>query len=739
MTSLQPSNSDKAGAFDRLHPTVRRWIREQGWARLREVQVLATTAILDTADDVLISAATAAGKTEAAFLPLLGISSERQLPGVSILYVAPLKALINDQFRRLEDLVRWHGDAPQGPKNRTMRSPAGVVLITPESIEAMLLRRQAAAEALFGSLDAIVIDELHAFLKGPRGLHLSSLLRRIEVLNERRPRRVGLSATIGDLEVAAHWMSATARTPVRIVSVAGSGPPLRLQVRSYVEPPERDDADPSLVGDEEQASALAQIADHAFGALRGANNLFFAGSRTNVEALADRLRFLSEEAEVPNEFFPHHGSLGKALREDLELRLKDGRLPTTAVATTTLELGIDIGSVVAVSQLGAPRSLASLRQRLGRSRRREGASAIFRNYLREPYPAADADPLDTLHLPVVQSVAAMNLLRDRFVEPPEVDAALLSVAVHQILSLIVQQGARRASELYQDLCVQGPFAAIEKSDFADLLRGLNAGEHPLIEQSPDGAIMLGPMGERLTSSRDFYANFATDEEWRLVNGGRTLGTLPIVNTLVVGSIIAFAGRRWRATEIDDRGKVVEVEAHRMGRIPKFDRLGQEPIHDRLAAEMLAVLEAVDEPGYLDAVSSQSLREARSVFVDRSLSKVRFLDAGDATHVLTWRGTVVNSLLAVLLTSIGFDCETFDVGITLTATPSDLADDVISSLDGCPPIEDLARFVENLSVEKYDAYVPEAILRRFWVQRHAHLRDDVSALLEQLAGADRDPT
>ena len=208
---MPPSGSDPATAFDRLHPEIRRWIRDQGWQEIREVQDRAIAAILGAENDVIIAASTAAGKTEAAFLPLLTQAAARQAPGLSILYVSPLKALINDQFRRLDllceqmeiDVVRWHGDAPQSAKRRTLRAPSGVALITPESIEALFLRRAGDAKALFGALDAIVIDELHAFLQGPRGLHLASLLRRIDLMAGRRARRIGLSATLGDLTRAA--------------------------------------------------------------------------------------------------------------------------------------------------------------------------------------------------------------------------------------------------------------------------------------------------------------------------------------------------------------------------------------------------------------------------------------------------------------------------------------------------------------------------------------------------------
>lgn len=740
MTNFPLSSSDGADAYDSFHPEVRRWIRDQGWAALRDVQQRAARAILGSSRDVLISAATAAGKTEAAFLPLLGPATERTTDGVAILYVAPLKALINDQHYRLSGLcerlgmplVRWHGDAPRGPKDGLIRRPRGVVLITPESMEAMIVRRPALMEALFGSVDAIVIDELHAFLQGPRGLHLWSLLNRLDALCEARPRRIALSATIGDLSEAGKWLSATAATAPLIVADEAAPAQIQVQVRAYVEPPPAPRTS-DLMGEADD-SAIAHIATHAVKNLRGRNNLFFAGSRANVEDLADRTRRICESSHVPNEFFPHHGSLSRDLREQLESRLKLGLLPTTAIATTTLELGIDIGSVHSVGQMGAPRSLSSLRQRLGRSGRRQGSSAIFRNYVRSPWIGAESDPLDTLQLQVVQSVAAMRLLAARFVEPARPDRALLSVTVHQMLSHITQKGGCRAADIYEALCTKGPYAQISKGDFVKLLRGLGNPEQPLLEQAADGTLLLGEEGERIVSGRDFFANFEVPEEWRLVNAGRSLGSLPIVNALVTGSIIGFAGRRWRVSAVDDHAKVVEVLAHSAGRIPKFDRIGSEPIHDRLAAEMHAVLLGTDDPGYLDAEASKLLIEGRKALARNDDAVL--LAAGPDTHFLTWKGSETNALLAVLLTSTGLECETFDVGVTLIGERYDEAYDLLSTIKQCPPVADLAHYVTNLECEKYDPYVPKTLLRQHWHIRNAHLADAVSAVLHNVAGTAR---
>lgn len=735
--SSQPSASSDAHSYDRLHPEIRRWIREEGWSELRDIQDRAIRAILDHDRNVVIAAATAAGKTEAAFLPLLTKAADRQEKGVSLLYVSPLKALINDQFRRLDLLcerlelpvVRWHGDAPVSAKRKLLKQPRGIILITPESIEALFLRRTNEVEALLGSLDAIIVDELHAFLQGPRGLHLASLLRRIDRLGSTRPRRIGLSATLGDFSAAKAWVSAGRPNDVELIVSEHDQPELKLQIRGYVEPPGQDSADD--IEAEGQPSALSQIADHLFATLRGSNNLVFAGSRRTVEALSDRLRQRSEEAGVPEEFFPHHGSLSKELRETLEQRLKSSALPTTAVATTTLELGIDLGSVKSVAQVGGPRSLSSLRQRLGRSGRRAGTPAILRIYVREKYLAPDSDPLDRLRLDTIRAVAAVRLLVDKFIEPPSLDPSLLTVVLHQLLSLITQQGGARIDRLFRELCSDGPFSALAKADFVELLKCAASPATGLIEQAPDGTLMLGPLGERLVASRDFYAVFESDEEWRLVTGGKTLGTIPIVNAFSIGSLVGFAGRRWRVITVDDIAKVLEVVAHPSGRLPKFDRLSLEAIHNRLAHEMFAVFSDTDVPGYLDTTATRLLLEGRTAFHDLGLAHRRFVRSGRDAHVLTWSGTAINSILAVLFTSAGLDCEAHEVGVTIADTSPDQVRAVMDQISECPPLEDLAPFVKNLRGAKFDSFLPDQLLGRCWAARNAPFRDGASRILDAL--------
>ena len=268
----------------------------------------------------------------------------------------------------------------------------------------------------------------------------------------------------------------------------------------------------------------------------------FANARSEVELLAARLRDLCETAGVPNEFFPHHGNLSKDLREDVEAALK-GHAPATAVATTTLEMGIDIGSVHSVAQIGAPPSVAALRQRLGRSGRR-GEPAILRVYVTEPSVDQRTSLPDQLRAELIQSIAMLELLLAGWCEPPAKDALHLSTLVQQLLSAVAQHGGVTASAAYGALCGPGsPFTAVTQAQFVTLLRGL--GQNDVITQASDGTLLLGPLGERAVNHYSFYAAFTSPEEYRLFMNGRALGTVPADHTLYAGVLLIFGGRRWK--------------------------------------------------------------------------------------------------------------------------------------------------------------------------------------------------
>src|ERR1700753_1486199 len=214
MTSLPASGSTDPAAFDQLDERIRHWVWREGWTELRDAQERAIPALIDADRDAIIAAATAAGKTEAAFLPILSNLLRDEPCSGSVLYISPLKALINDQWSRLDKLCEsleipvtgWHGDVSSGRKQRFVKKPAGVLLITPESLEAMFVTRGASLASTFAALRYVVVDELHAFLGSERGMQLQSLMQRVDHACGRSVPRVGLSATLGDMRLAAAFL-----------------------------------------------------------------------------------------------------------------------------------------------------------------------------------------------------------------------------------------------------------------------------------------------------------------------------------------------------------------------------------------------------------------------------------------------------------------------------------------------------------------------------------------------------
>ncbi len=730
---MPPSSSDPpADAFEQLHPEVRRWIWDKGWTALRDIQAVAIETLLQGDRDALIAASTASGKTEAAFLPILSRLAETPGTGVRALYIGPLKALINDQFQRLEDLcerlqmpvTKWHGDASAAQKRKVREKPAGIVLITPESLEAMFVRRPESLTRMFAALEFVVIDELHAFLDSERGVQLASLLKRLDAETGRRPRRVGLSATIGDLALAAQWLRPDDASAVRIIKSDASPAPLQLQIRGVEEPVGAKEDEGTDESDEPgKQLALDAIAAHLFRTLRAqGNHLVFAGSRANTEALSDRLRDMCDQAGVPNEFFPHHGNLSREMREDLEQRLKEGRLPTTAVATTTLELGIDIGSVESVAQVGAPASISSLRQRLGRSGRREGKPAVMRIYAIESQLTTRSSVFERMRAETIQAVAAVRLLLDRWIEPPSGTALHLSTLLHQTLSAIVGRGGIQPQQAYQLLAGKGPFAVVTPELYARLLRAMHDREQKLVEQSPDGLLMLGSLGERLTGSYDFYSVFVTYDEYTIANETKTLGTLSVTNALGPDDFVIFAGQRWKVREVDDRAKKILVEPAPAGRVPKFEGEAA-PINNRLAEEMRSVYLDDDVPVYLDAAARIYLAEGRTAFRELGLDRQSCVAIDGRTYVFPWVGTRTMDTLRLFLRYCGLPMEQGRIALSVAAKDAhERAMDAFRQLSTTsPPTDALALLSETLRAAKYDYLLPDDLLRAAFANDRLDIR------------------
>ena len=722
-TSSPPSSSSgPSSGFDRLIEPVRRWIWSKDWKELRSIQEQAILAVLDTSDDLIISAATAGGKTEAAFLPIISQIAGASGAGFKAIYISPLKALINDQFRRLDELCelvnlpvyRWHGDVSASIKAKARKNPNGIVLITPESLEALFVRRGQEVTGLFSVAEFVVIDELHAFIGQERGKQLQSLLGRLDLSVGHQIRRVGLSATLGNMELAGEFLRPDQPGKVRVIEGTSDGASLLLQVRGYerLEPrlqPKAANPGEKVDLEESELLYMRQIAGDVFETMRGANGLVFAGSRANVEVYTDLMRQASEKLGVPEEFFAHHANLSRAHREFVEDRLREGKLPTTAVCTSTLELGIDIGAIRSVAQIGAPWSVSSLRQRLGRSGRRDTPS-VLRVYIAERELSNDLHPADALRCQLVQSIAMVQLLVAKWFEPPRLGALHLSTLAQQVLAVIAQYGGATASRIHQILCARGAFSGVSQDAFAGVLRSLGSTDNRLIEQAPDGTLLLGEIGERIVDHYDFYAVFQSHDEYRVVYEGKDLGTLPILTVLAPGMTIIFSGRRWQVLEVLDREKIVVVTPSTAGLPPMFGGEGGD-LHDMIVSEMRKVYRASDIPTYLDPAAARLLIEGRDEYRRLDLDRHSIVDSEGDIFLFPWAGSMATSTLLMALKERGLEVSIRGIMLEVHRQEEDVVRDILRSFAnaGAPDPVRLAANVGNLMREKYDPYLRRDLL------------------------------
>ena len=379
--------------FDRYAPFIQDYIYRSGWQNLRAVQNAAGNAIFGSEDNVLLTASTASGKTEAAFFPILTLLDEDPSKTVGVLYVAPLKALINDQFGRLNELCeeqgievyRWHGDVAQTRKRKLLRKPSGILQITPESLESLMINKHMEIPSLFGDLRFIVIDEIHSLLRGDRGMQTFSLIERLCRLAGCHPRRIGLSATIGNPEDAGKFLSAGSGRGTVIPKFDGGREVWRLSMEHFFNTDPQADEGKELIietaPEEIPTDTAPKAADPGLGYIfehtRGKKCLVFTNSREECESVCQSLRQYCEVNREPDRFLIHHGNLSASYRESAEEEMKDDDSLMSVCATATLELGIDIGRLERAFQIDAPFTVSGFLQRMGRTGRRGDPSEMW--------------------------------------------------------------------------------------------------------------------------------------------------------------------------------------------------------------------------------------------------------------------------------------------------------------------------------------------------------------------------
>ena len=620
--------------YERYAPFIQDYIYRSGWQTLRGVQNAAGDAIFGTEDNVLLTASTASGKTEAAFFPILTLLEEDPSHTVGVLYIAPLKALINDQFGRLNELCeeagipvyRWHGDVPQTQKRRLLRKPSGILQITPESLESLMINKHMEIPSLFGDLRFIVIDEIHSLLRGDRGLQTFCLIERLCRLAGCQPRRIGLSATIGDPEAAGRFLGAGSGRRTVIPRFDGGREVWRLSMEHFFNTePQADETaellrkgEPLLIEvpeQEEPTDTAPEAADpgtaYIFEHTRGKKCLVFTNSREECEAVCQRLRQYCEARHEPERFLIHHGNLSASYRESAEEEMKDDDSLLSVCATATLELGIDIGRLERAFQIDAPFTVSGFLQRMGRTGRRGDPSEMW-FVMREDHPEPRAMLPDMIPWYLIQGIALVQLyIEDRFVEPPRTDRLPYSLLYHQTMSTLASCGEMTPGELASRVLPLACFHRITQEDFRLLLLHLLEIDH--ISRTENGGLIVGLSGERIVNNYKFYAVFRENIEYSVRAGSEELGT--IVKPPPVGDKIAIAGRVWVVDEVDHKKRVVYCTLVK-GNIPAYFGDVAGDIHTRILERMYGVLKERKSYPYLMRHAVCRLEEARHSY-DRS--------------------------------------------------------------------------------------------------------------------------
>ena len=709
--------------FGRYAPFIQDYIYRSGWQMLRGVQNAAGDAIFGTDQNVLLTASTASGKTEAAFFPILTLLDEDPPRSVGALYIAPLKALINDQFGRLNDLCeeegievwRWHGDVAQTRKRKLLKKPSGILQITPESLESLMINKHMEIPRLFGDLRFIVIDEIHSLLRGDRGMQTFCLIERLCKLAGCSPRRIGLSATIGNPEAAGRFLAAGSGRGTIIPKFDGGREVWRLSMEHFY------NSDPQADGGVEEATdGVPKAADPGIGYIfahtRGKKCLVFTNSREECEAVCQSLRQYCEVMHEPERFLIHHGNLSASYRESAEEEMKDDDSLMSVCATATLELGIDIGRLERAFQIDAPFTVSGFLQRMGRTGRRGDPSEMW-FVMREDHPEPRAMLPDMIPWRLIQGIALVQLyIEDRFVEPPRMDRLPYSLLYHQTMSTLASCGEMTPGELASRVLPLSCFHRISQEDYKQLLLHLLEIDH--IARTEGGGLIVGLAGERIVNNYKFYAVFQENIEYSVRAGSEELGT--IVAPPPVGDKIAIAGRVWIVEEVDHKKHVVYCELVK-GNIPAYFGDVAGDIHTRILERMFAVLREEETYPYLMRHAVCRLRDARAEFDKSGMADRPLIHLGGKMWALfPWLGSYAFLALERFLKircgkQLGLKglnpARPYYLQFTMQASEKEFYRIVTEEAEkDIDPLE-LVYPKEVPVFEKYDEFVPEDLVRK----------------------------
>jgi len=607
--------------FGRLAPFIQDFIYQNKWEELRGNQVAACEVIFDSGDNLLLSSGTASGKTEAAFLPVLTELYNNPSCSIGVMYVSPLKALINDQFKRLEQMLldsnipvtKWHGDASQTQKNKLVKKPEGLLQITPESLESLITNKRSACLSMFSDLRFVIIDEVHYFMRDVRGLQLLCVLERLKQLTGVNPRRVGLSATLGDVSLAQKWLNTGTGRECAAPIVEEGKKKVRLHIERFVNYAEnRDlverDGSGNVVGVNSGDIGDREHYEYLFKQTLDKKTIIFTNSREETEFIMAHLREIALRNKSPDVYRVHHGNVSALLRETTEDEMKSADEKIVTGATVTLELGIDIGSLDQAVQVGAPLNVSSFAQRLGRCGRRGQVPQLLFTFVESIRISSD-DVLGPINWEFIRTIGIVELyLKDRWMEPIPPQNHAYNLLYHQTMSCLKSNGEMSPAGLASAVLSLGCFRHITQDDYRELLSHLIDTDQ--LQRTENGGLVVGREGEKVVNSHKFLTVFIAPEYLLVKDENRTIGTVDKVYP--VGIRFALAGIAWETVDVNEKSKVIFVK-----RVPGISVVDWNvdftaELHTVLVRKMRSILKGDDSYPYLSIRCQERLAEIRYI-------------------------------------------------------------------------------------------------------------------------------
>lgn len=715
-------------AFERYAPFIREYIYRKNWTDLREVQVESCDAILDFDDHVIIASGTASGKTEAAFFPILTTLWENPSDSIGVIYIGPLKALINDQFKRLSELLEesyisvwpWHGDVSQSMKKRALKEAQGILQITPESLEALLMRRPGEAKSLFSDVRFIVIDEIHALMGTDRGLQVLCLLSRLEKITNCYPRRIGLSATLHDYEPAKYFLALGTKRSVCAVGIKQHKRTISLGIESFLLPKD------SLKSEK----IIREYNEFIYKNSCKKKCLIFTNSRGNAEKIITELKSIAYERQEEDVFFVHHGSVSATLRREAETALRERKGAAVTAATLTLELGIDIGDLDSTIQIGAPYSCASFVQRLGRSGRRTGKSQmLFVNIFGE----SSGNIFEKIPWELLRAIAIIQLYsEEKWVEPFEIKRKPFSLIAHQTLSILMTYGELSPPELARKVLLLPAFHnLITLDEYRELLRYML--ENDYLQRMENAGIILGMKGEKITNHYSFYAVFQDEQVFHVYSQEGEIGTLD--NCPTIGEVFILAGRTWKVVEVDDNRKIIYVCPIKNKRIPVWNGSGGY-IHTKVVQKIRQILMEDIRYRYLCPNALKLLEEARKMARNAGILEKNIIPySKNSFYLCPWVGSKeMQTIKRLLSCGLKDSLQIYSVSggnhylqITSCMSANGMVEKFHQlSLDFHDPDMVLPRS-QVPRIDKYDGMVPDNLLRKAFLYNELDVESAVDIL------------